>query len=117
MAQTALVKTTVKNNNYAVVAGDLTVTMAASDTANGNSFVPTGREILIVSNTDASAHTFTITSVPDAHGRVDTSLVAYSVAAGAVVAINMSLLSGWVSGNLITMTSTSALLKFGVIVY
>lgn len=117
MAQTALVKTPLKNNNYAVVAGDLTVTMVASDAANGNSFVPTGREILIVSNTDVSPRTFTVTSVADALGRVDTSLVAYSVAAGAIVAINMSILTGWASGGLVTMTSSNALLKFGVLVY
>lgn len=117
MAQTALVITPVKNNNYAVVAGDLTVTMAASDIVNGNSFVATGREILLVQNTDVSARTFTLTSVADSIGRVDTSLVAYSVGAGLIVAINLSQLPGWISGGLITMTSTNVLLKFGVIRY
>jgi hypothetical protein len=117
MAQTALVKTPLKQNNYAVVAGDLTTTLVASDTVNGNSFVPTGREVLIVSNTDVSAHTFTLTSVADALGRLDTSLTNYSVPAGAIAAINLTVTQGWVAGGIVTMTSSSALLKVAVLVY
>jgi hypothetical protein len=38
----------------------------AADTVNGNSFVASGREILLVANTDeAASHTFTLTSAAD----------------------------------------------------
>jgi hypothetical protein len=115
MAQTALTVTVLKQNSVAINAGDLTVTLAASDTVNGNSFPATGNEILLVQNTDVSAHTFTVTSVPDSLGRTG-DLAAYSVAASGIVAIQESTVSGWrqVDGN-IYLTSTSALLKFGVL--
>jgi hypothetical protein len=116
MAQTALVVTILKQDQYAVVAGDLTVTMAASDATNGNSFPMTGNEILVVQNTDTVAHTFGVTSVADVEGRVDSSLSAYSVAASAIVAIEASILKGWqeADGNLY-LTSSNILLKFGVL--
>jgi hypothetical protein len=116
MAQTALTPIQLKQDNYAVVAGDLTVTFTASDTVNGNSFPATGTEVLLINNTDVSAHTFQITSVNDSLGRADASMTAYSVAAGAIAAIQMSQLSGWIqtNGN-VNLTSSSALLKFAVL--
>jgi hypothetical protein len=115
MAQTALTVTVLKQNNVAVNAGDLTVTMNASDTVNGNSFPCTGNEIILVQNTDTVAHTFTVTSVADALGRTG-DLAAYSVAASGIAAIQESVVQGWrqSDGN-IYMTSTSALLKFAVL--
>jgi hypothetical protein len=117
MAQTALTITPIKQNNYSVQAGDLTVNMAASDAVNGNSFPATGREILLVQNSDAAAHTFTVTSVPDALGRT-LDIATYSIAANTIVAIEMSQLQGWiqVNGN-INLVSTSALLKYGILRY
>jgi hypothetical protein len=113
MSITALTVNQLKQNNYAVVAGDLVVSLQALDATNGNSFVATGREVLIVTNTDASAHTFTITSVAERFGRTDSSLTSYSVAAGAFVAIQMSILEGWLqpSDSTVHMTTSSALLK------
>jgi hypothetical protein len=115
MAQTALVVTVLKQNNVVINAGDLVVTMTASDTVNGNSFPATGNEVLLVQNTDVSAHTFTITSTPDVMGRTS-DLAAYSLAASAIVAIQEANLGGWrqVDGN-IYLVSTSALLKYGVL--
>jgi hypothetical protein len=114
MAQTALAVTILKQNNYAVQAGDLTVSFA-SDIVNGNSFAATGREIILAYNSDTVAHTFTVTSQPDSLGRT-ADIAAYSVAAGAVAAIEASVLNGWInsSGNVI-LTSTNALLKFGIL--
>jgi|SRR6185437_1639788 len=116
MAQTALTVTVLKQNNYSVVAGDLAVSLAASDATNGNSFVATGSEILLVQNTDAAAHTFTVSSVPDSLGRSDTSLSAYSVAANSFAAIQLSQLAGWIqpNGN-VNLASSSALLKFAIL--
>lgn len=115
MSQTAISTTVLKQNNYAVQAGDLVVPMSAMDATNGNSFIDTGREVLIFQNTDTGAHTITITSTGDKQGRLDTSLTAYSLAAGAVIAIQMKELSGWASGGVVTMTTTSALVKMAVL--
>jgi hypothetical protein len=114
--QTVLTPQVLKENNYSVLAGDLTLTMTASDIVNGNAFAATAREMLIVQNTDVSAHTFGITSLPDSLGRSDTSLSAYSVAAGGIAIIHVDTLQGWRQSNgQILLTSTNALLKFGVV--
>jgi hypothetical protein len=112
---TALTPITLKQNNYAVQAGDLTVTLTAMDASNGNSYVATGTEILIFQNTDTAAHTITINSVADALGRTDTSLTTYSIAASTVAAVQMSSLTGWQSGGLVTMTTSSNLVKVAVL--
>jgi hypothetical protein len=117
MSITAITPVQLKQNNYAVLAGDLTLTPVALDATNGNSFTLTGKEILIVQNTDAAAHTFTITSTPDSLGRSDSSLTNYSVAANGFASIQMSQLSGWFqsSDGTIHLTTSSALLKAFVI--
>jgi len=78
--QTALTPVQLKQNNYAVVAGDLTITPVAMDASNGNSFVATGKEVLLFQNTDSATHTITITSVADPYGRTDSSLTTYLLA-------------------------------------
>jgi hypothetical protein len=117
MSITALTVNQLKQNNYAVVAGDLTVAQTALDATNGNSFVATGKEVLVIQNTDAAAHTFTLTSVPDSLGRSDASLTSYSVAASSFVAIQMNQLAGWIqsSDGTVHMTTSSALLKITVL--
>jgi hypothetical protein len=117
MAQTALTVVQLKQNNYAVVAGDLTITLAAMDNVNGNSFVATGKEILLFANSDATPHAITITSVSDNYGRTDASMIAYSMAISpGLEAIEMSQLVGWAgAGSLVTMTTTSALVKIAVL--
>lgn len=117
MAITALTVNQAKQNNYAVQAGDLAVAQTALDAANGNSFIATGKELLIIQNTDASPHTFTLTSVNDQLGRLDSSLTNYSVPANSFAAIQMSQLSGWFqsSDSTVHMTTSSALLKITVI--
>lgn len=112
---TALTPVQLKLNNYAVVAGDLTVAFTAMDATNGNSYPATGTEILVFNNTDSSAHTVTINSVGDAIGRSDTSLTTYSIAANSFAMIEMKQLQGWISGGVISMTTTSALVKVAVI--
>jgi len=115
-APTPLTITQLKQNNYAVVAGDLAVAPVAMDNVNGNSFVPTGKEILLIQNTDgAGAHTFSITSVADPYGRTDSSLQNYSVPLSSIIMIEMSQLTGWQSGGLVLLTSSSALLKISVL--
>lgn len=116
MAQTALTVTAAVQNNISVAAGALAVTMAAADTTNGNSFTSTGREILLIQNTDSSAHSITITSVADGFGRTDTSLTGYSIAANSISAIECAFMNGWKqTDGTIHLTSTSALIFFGVL--
>jgi hypothetical protein len=116
MSQTVLTPIQLKQDNYSVVAGDLTVTPVALDATNGNSFTATGREVLVIQNTDASAHTFAITSVTDALGRSDSSMSAYSVAANGFAAIQMNTLAGWIQPTgVVNLTTSSALLKILVL--
>src|ERR1700722_2281177 len=123
MPYTALTVVTLKQNNYAVVAGDLNVVPAAMDAVNGNSFVATGQEILVFLNTDTSTHTVTITSVADQLGRVDTALTTYTVpvAAGGLSVLSvvqMKPLAGWIqAGQIIQLGTSSALVKVLVLRY
>lgn len=117
MSQTALTPVTLKQNNYAVQAGDLAVAPAAMDAINGNSYVATGNEILLLQNTDSSAHTITITSVADSLGRLDTSLTGYSIPANGIAMIQMRQLAGWVqAGSLVLLATSSALVKIAVLI-
>ena len=118
---TPLTVVVLKQNNYAVVAGDLNLTPVATDAVNGNSFAASGKEIVMLINTDTATHTVTITSTADNLGRLDTSLTTYvvPVAAGGLSGISvveMSVLGGWIqSGQTVNMTSSSALVKVVVL--
>lgn len=114
---TALTTTVLVQNNVAVTAGQLVIPFTACDNVNGNSFISTGREILFVNNTAGSAGTFTVTSVPDALGRSDTSLTAYSVAAAGIAAVQMKFQAGWISGTSVTLACSAATMKFAVVQY
>lgn len=117
---TALTTIVLVQNNSAVTAGQLVLTFTACDTTNGNSFTSTGREVLIVNNTGASAYTFSIASVADNLGRTDSSLTNYSVGAGAIVAIQMKYQTGWLQSSTtsaINLTCSNAALKYAVVQY
>lgn len=114
---TPLTPQVLKENNYQVIAGDLALTETACDNTNGNSFPFTGREMLVVHNSDAvGAHTFTVTSVPDALGRVDTSLTSYSVPLSSIAVIHLDAVAGWRQTNgTILLACNSNLIKFGIL--
>jgi hypothetical protein len=112
---TALSTQVLVQNNAQVTAGQLAITLAACDNTNGNSFTATGREILLVQNTDSSAHTITITPVADPYGGTNTTLTTYSVAATSFAAIQMKYLIGWSTGGVINTTCNSNLVKFAVL--
>lgn len=78
----------------AVSAGDLDYTYAASDVANGNDFVPSGCDILLVENTDAGTQTITLTSAPG-RDRRSADITTYSLAAGDFMWFLFSRLDGW----------------------
>jgi hypothetical protein len=115
--QTALTPQVLKENNYQVIAGDLALTESACDNTNGNSFPFTGREMLLVHNTDAAAaHTFSVTSVPDSIGRTDSSLTGYSVPLSTIAVIHLDQIPGWRQSNgTILLACNSALIKFGIL--
>ena len=115
-------QTLIQNNAATVSAGALGITFTACDATNGNSFVSTGREILIAQNTDSSAHTFTITPVADPYGGLNTQFTTYSLAAtgsaGSTSAVQMKNQIGWLqSAGTINLTCTSNLIKYAVIQY
>lgn len=115
MAQTALTVTVAKRNNYApVIAADLKLNLATIDATNGNSYPMTGREILVISNPDTVSHTVTISSVADHLGRT-ADITTYAVPAGEIHTIIMDTLEGWISGGLLLMSGSSALVKVGVL--
>ena len=103
-------------NNAAITAGQLTVTLTACDNVNGNSFNATGREVLIMQNTDTSVHSITITPVTDPYGGTNTSLTAYSLPASSVSAVQMKYLVGWSSAGVVTIPACSSnLIKLAVL--
>ncbi len=112
MARTVLTPTTLPGP-YSTAPVALPFT--AADTVNNNAFPLTGNEILIVQNTDASAHTFTVTSAPDSRGRSG-DIAAVSVPANSFMACQRFVLEGWQQsdGNLY-LTANSNLVKFAVI--
>lgn len=118
MAQTALTVQEIDAPFAAVTAGSLDFTLAAGDVANGNSFVCTGREILIVYNSDgANPYTVTVTSVDDETNRAG-SITTYSMAAGDYVCIGVGLTNskGWKqTSGLIYLACENAAIKFAVL--
>jgi hypothetical protein len=116
---TALTTQVLYQNDATITAGQLAIAFTACDNTNGNSFTATGREILIMQNTDSSAHTITITPVTDPYGGTNTSLTTYSLAAtgsaGSTSAVQMKYLVGWATSGVVSMTCTSALVKFAVL--
>src|SRR5438067_21520 len=106
-SRTDLTAIVVKQDNVTVNAGDLTFDMA-SDVSNGNSLTATGKEILLAYNSDTTAHTFTVSSIPDHLGRRG-DIANYSVAAGKHAVIDMAVLEGWrQSDGKIYVTSSNA---------
>jgi hypothetical protein len=94
----------------------LDLAWAAADVSNHNEFVYTGREILLVWNTDTASHNLTLTSAPDEHGRSG-DIGSYAVAAGVVSAFNFrSGSAGWLeSDGHVYFQADDATMKFAII--
>ena len=102
-----------------ISAGTQTLTPVAADVTNKAKFTVTGKEILVVINTDVAAHTVTINSVADARGRTG-DITAYSIAAGSTVpklfAFGPVLLEGWKqTDGFVYLEADSALVFYGII--
>jgi hypothetical protein len=120
MSRTALTAQTLKGPypvGGTVSATQLDVTEAASDASNGNSFPFSGKEVLLLHNTDSGAQTVDLTSASDARGR-SADIAGYSIGAGKIAMFDFrGGLDGWlqVDGNVYFKTS-SALVKAAVLI-
>lgn len=115
---TAITVQTIKGPFEAVAAGSVDFTFAAGTVTDGDTFVCTGRELLLVTNTEvADAKTITITSVDDEKGRSE-DITAYSLAAGdfAVFGVGLTNAKGWKStAGKIRITVEAATVKVAVL--
>ena len=92
-----------------------TVTWVAADATNKNQCPLTGKEILLVRNTDAGAHTVTVTSAPNARNRTG-HITAYALAAGKTAAFGPFDTNGWVqSGAKLYFEADDATVEFAVL--
>lgn len=92
------------------------ITEQAADPVNFNNFPLTGREVVVVRNSGAAAYTLTVHSVADQEGRQDTSITAFSIAAGAVVVLPQFPLEGyWQTDGTLWLDGSSASLLFTII--
>ncbi len=108
-ARTAITVQTAKGPYLStpVAADSLDVTIAASDNTNGNYFVGTGRELILVRNTAGVAGTVTFTSVADQYSRKG-DITAYSIGAGETAMFWVGNLVGWDQGGGQIYIDTSA---------
>lgn len=88
----------------------------AGDVGNGNDVVLTGKDILLVWNSDGAVQrTFTITSQPDPYGRSQ-HITAQALDAGEFAIFGPVPLSGWADANRkLNLASSNAAIKFAVI--
>ena len=118
MARSTLVKTAASGSNPTLqpAANSLDVTMAATVVADKTQFVASGKDLIIIQNTGATAHTFTITSTADPKNNRTGDITAYSLDAGEIAHFGPAYRDGWVQsdGN-IYLEANHIEIKFGVI--
>ena len=114
MARTIL--TPVLTPRATVPMNGLILTLTAWDAANGNRFLSTGKELLLVQNTHASTtYTVTVTSVADALGRTK-DIAAFSMVAQALAIFGPFDSLGWMqTDGYIYIDANNAAVKFQVI--
>ena len=98
-------------------AGTADITFAAGTPSDGDTFVCTGRELLIVNNTDVAAKTITVVATDDETNRAE-SITTYSLAAGDFAAFGVGLTNskGWKSSTgTIRITVEDADIKVAVL--
>lgn len=97
-------------------ADSLDITMTAADASNGNRFLGTGRELVIVRNSGAGARTFTLTSVASATSKRTGDITTYSLAAGDVAVFWVGSLEGWRNTDgYVYLSGSHAEILFGVV--
>lgn len=92
------------------------VTMSNGNTGDGLYIVLSGKEVLVIQNTDSNAQTWSATSVDDRLGRSE-DITTESIAAGAIRIFGPIGLEGWQQANgQFYFTASTTDVKFGVIV-
>lgn len=95
MTRTALTPVTVPARQSVVVSADAAdLAFVAGDVSNGNSVVCTGKELLVVWNTDVGAQTITIDAPPDEFDR-DGAITTYSIGADEIAIFGLFHADGW----------------------
>ena len=113
MARVAVTKTTAPGAYAGVSAA---VTMENGNTGDGLYFQMTGRELLVIQNTNGGAQTWTATSVDDRYGRQE-NITTESIAAGAIRVFGPIATEGWQQTNgQFYFTASHTDVKFGVVV-
>jgi len=107
--RTAITKQTLVTPFGAVTAGSLDTTLTDSDSANGNSFTCTGKELLELFNNGTAEYYVTIDSVDDEKGR-DEDITTYALAVGgyAKIAVGMTTSKGWIQSGGVIHVNTEA---------
>ena len=91
-----------------------TLTMNVPDIVNGNHFVATGKDLLVIHNTDVAEKWITITSVANKWGRLGT-ITALDIAIDGYVIFGPMVVAGWASDGLILITAEDADTLIGVV--
>jgi hypothetical protein len=102
-----------------IAANGADIVLTACDVANGNNFLCSGRDIVLVQNTGAGARTITFTSENDNNGRPG-NISAYSLAAGEFALFGPFFSEGWAQRGAtdtgkVLVTGEHAEVKVGVI--
>ncbi len=93
-----------------------TITWTLADVVNQNSFVLTGREIILVRNDDVATKIVTLTSIADPQNRVGN--VTKSVLANGYAAFSAAELTGWIqSDGLFYLEADDADVFFAILRY
>lgn len=115
---TALTVQNIKGPFEAIAANGADFTFAAGTITDGDTFVCTGREVLLVTNSDpTNPYTISIVSVDDEKGRAE-DITTYSLAAGEFAAFGVGLTNakGWKStAGTIRITVSNAAVKVAVL--
>lgn len=112
MAITTLTKTAAPGGYAAAGAA---VTLAAVDAVDGGQFAAQGNDLVVIRNSGATPHTYTITSTADRFGRTR-DISGVTIAAGAVHVVGPLPLEGWVQSNgRINVSANSTEVLFGVV--
>ncbi len=98
-----------------VVPTSLDKTFQAADTVNGNSFMASGNDLLIIYNSDVASHTVTIQSAADSFGRF--ANLTYTVGAGVYSFVNITTASLYTqtSVNEVWLQASDPTIKFLVV--
>jgi hypothetical protein len=117
MAETVLTVQDVKGPFETIAANGADFTFAAADTSNGNEFVCTGRDLVLVYNSGGSTYTVTITSAADEKGRSgDITTYSLSTLEFAVFGVGLTNAKGWKqTDGTIVLTASNAAVKFAIL--